>query len=111
MSTTTTATQAVLATAELLELILLNLPIKDILFAQKVCKQWKQLIDSSPLLQQALFLKPAPASSAAIDSKTLNLKFITAQGQKINRSPSTPASPPPAVVHTASATSYRTSSA
>ncbi|KAK4894086.1 hypothetical protein LTR27_007671 [Elasticomyces elasticus] len=49
----------VLSIPELLEEILLDLNTKEILFAQKVCKTWKQIIDTTPSLQRALFLMPA----------------------------------------------------
>lgn len=47
------------ATIELLELILLRLPMSDILAAQSVSKHFKQVIQSSLPLQRAIFLKPA----------------------------------------------------
>ncbi|KAK3656839.1 hypothetical protein LTR56_002820 [Elasticomyces elasticus] len=43
---------------ELLENMLLQLPTKDLLFAQKVCKAWKLAIQSSPGIQRALFFQP-----------------------------------------------------
>ncbi|KAK3623230.1 hypothetical protein LTR56_021710 [Elasticomyces elasticus] len=49
----------VLSIPELLEEILLDLSTKEILFAQKVCKTWKQIIDTTPSLQRALFFVPA----------------------------------------------------
>ncbi|KAK5694040.1 hypothetical protein LTR97_009659 [Elasticomyces elasticus] len=48
-----------LSIPELLEEILLDLSTKEILFAQKVCKTWKQIVDTTPSLQRALFLMPA----------------------------------------------------
>jgi hypothetical protein len=44
---------------ELLEAILLLLPLEDILFAQAVCKHWCEVITNSNPLQEALFFKPA----------------------------------------------------
>ncbi|KAK5119514.1 hypothetical protein LTR85_007614 [Meristemomyces frigidus] len=49
----------VLGTAELLEMILLRLPMKDLLFAHAVCRQWKSTIDDTARLQQALFFRSA----------------------------------------------------
>jgi hypothetical protein len=49
--------QEVFDTAELLEAVLFQLPIRDLLFAQKVCREWKQAIDASPKLQEALFFR------------------------------------------------------
>lgn len=49
----------VLQTPELLENILLQLPIKDLLLrVPLVCKEWQASIAASPRLQQALFFKP-----------------------------------------------------
>lgn len=48
----------VLSTVELLENILLQLPMKDILLAQKVSRHFQTLITASPALQQALFFRP-----------------------------------------------------
>lgn len=52
---------------EILELILLQLPLQDLLVtAQRVCCAWKAVIDSSSPIQQALFFRPLhPASVAA----------------------------------------------
>ncbi|KAK5124041.1 hypothetical protein LTR85_002238 [Meristemomyces frigidus] len=48
-----------LKTPELLEAILLQLPIRDVLLnAPLVCKHWQTTITDSPRLQQALFFKP-----------------------------------------------------
>ncbi|KAK5710217.1 hypothetical protein LTR17_019052 [Elasticomyces elasticus] len=53
-----TPTHEVLATPELLEAILLHLPLKDLLFSQNVCRAWKAVIDTSPSITKALFLVP-----------------------------------------------------
>ncbi|EED19172.1 F-box domain protein [Talaromyces stipitatus ATCC 10500] len=50
----------VLQTPELLEEILLDLPMLDLLHCQCVCRQWKGVIESSPRLQQALCFRPTP---------------------------------------------------
>lgn len=50
----------VLGTTELLETILLGLPMQDLLLDQRVCRSWRALITSSIRLQQALFLEPVP---------------------------------------------------
>lgn len=40
-------------------MVLLNLPIKDLLVnAQRVCKKWNSVINTSPELQRALFFSP-----------------------------------------------------
>ncbi|KAK3656830.1 hypothetical protein LTR56_002811 [Elasticomyces elasticus] len=53
-----TPTHEVLATPELLEVILLHLPLRDLLFSQKVCTHWKAIVDTSPNIKKALFLVP-----------------------------------------------------
>lgn len=53
-----TAADRALNVAELLERILLSLPMKDILLDQRVCKFWQDLTKNSPKLQQALFYRP-----------------------------------------------------
>ncbi|GIZ36886.1 hypothetical protein CKM354_000035200 [Cercospora kikuchii] len=53
-----TAAERALNVAELLERILLSLPMKDILLYQRVSKFWKELVKNSPRLQQALFYRP-----------------------------------------------------
>lgn len=47
-------------TVELLETILLQLPAKDLLLAQRVNKQFKGTIDNSNHIQRALFYKVDP---------------------------------------------------
>ncbi|KAF2815173.1 uncharacterized protein BDZ99DRAFT_515919 [Mytilinidion resinicola] len=61
------AAKRVLGVTELLEFILLKLPIQNIFQAQRVCKQWKEAIDNSSPLQQAMWLTPRhPSSPPAI---------------------------------------------
>ncbi|GIC91570.1 F-box domain protein [Aspergillus udagawae] len=51
----------VLSTPELLEYVLLYLDVQSLLTsAQRVCRSWTRLIQTSPRLQQALFFKPIP---------------------------------------------------
>ncbi|KAM3414257.1 hypothetical protein BST61_g10912 [Cercospora zeina] len=56
-----------LNTTELLENILSQLPIKDLLFAQRVCKTWKNCIDHSTTLQRGLFFAPTDLEPTDID--------------------------------------------
>ena len=49
---------AALQTYELVEQILLHLPMLDLLHCQRVCTHWKGVIDSPPVLQQALYFRP-----------------------------------------------------
>ncbi|KAI7213718.1 hypothetical protein KC333_g6427 [Hortaea werneckii] len=56
--TLSAARNAVLHTTELLENILYFLPMKDLLFAQRVCMKWRELIQRSIPLQEALFFRP-----------------------------------------------------
>ncbi|KAG9242019.1 hypothetical protein BJ878DRAFT_426815 [Calycina marina] len=57
-SSTSTALQEVLAILELVETILLHLPIAHIIKAQIVCSNFHRIITKSLTLQQKLFLKP-----------------------------------------------------
>lgn len=54
------ASTAVFDTVELLENILLNLPMKDLLLDARVCRKWKEVINGSISLQRALFMKAEP---------------------------------------------------
>ena len=63
MTTTQSSTTATLRTLhlpELLEQILLHLPQRDLLLAQRTCRAFHQTINSSPKCQRALFLSPDP---------------------------------------------------
>lgn len=53
-----TAGRQLASTPELLEMILLQLPVVDILLAQRVNKTWQATIANSPKLQRALFFRP-----------------------------------------------------
>ncbi|KAK5680168.1 hypothetical protein LTS10_007095 [Elasticomyces elasticus] len=55
LTTKHSAFNAVLLTTELLEHILSQLPMKDLLLAQRVSSEWRDVICQSPLLQQQLF--------------------------------------------------------
>lgn len=58
--------EKVFATPELLEQILLQVPLQDLLTsAQRVNRQWYALTSSSPSLQSALFFRPSAAAAAA----------------------------------------------
>ncbi|KAF2167115.1 hypothetical protein M409DRAFT_54318 [Zasmidium cellare ATCC 36951] len=57
--TPTPAAHAVFQTAELLEKILLSLPLTDLLLAQKICKFFKASIEGSSKAQTALFYRAA----------------------------------------------------
>jgi hypothetical protein len=55
------ATDAVLSSPELLEHILVTLPMRFLLtIAPCVCRHWRDVIFASPALQQRLFFKPVP---------------------------------------------------
>lgn len=56
---TTSAAERVFGVAELLEIVLASLPLKDILLVQRVSKDFRNSVKSSKRLQEALFLKPA----------------------------------------------------
>lgn len=58
-----TAGGRVCGTPELLEMILLQLPMKDVLLAQCVTRQFKRVTTGSGALQQKLFFKAIPGLS------------------------------------------------
>ena len=62
------AVAKVFKTIELLEAILLELPMKDVLRSQQVRKHWKEVIVGSNAIQKALFMRPGGAAEAAVDS-------------------------------------------
>jgi hypothetical protein len=49
--------QQVFATAELLENVLIHLPIQNILTSQRVCRQFKDVVQTSPAIRYKLFLR------------------------------------------------------
>ncbi|KAK3636507.1 hypothetical protein LTR56_014133 [Elasticomyces elasticus] len=78
-----TAQEQALGLAELLETILLQLPPRNLLFAQKVCKDWKQAMEASPSIQKALFFIPGtkhdvhPACNTALEHILARETFAT----------------------------------
>ena len=52
------SSERVFNTVELIEAVLLELPLKDVLLAQRVCKTWQAAIAASSPLQRALCLRP-----------------------------------------------------
>lgn len=68
--------EAVFGTTELLELILLNLAIKDLILAKRICKSWRNTIQASDSIQKALGYKPiAPAAHTPNRSLLYRLSF------------------------------------
>jgi len=51
--------QAVFMTAELLEDILMHLPLKELSVAQGACRRFREVVTTSAKLQQKLFLRPS----------------------------------------------------
>ncbi|KAK5714269.1 hypothetical protein LTR17_017275 [Elasticomyces elasticus] len=79
-----TAAATVLQTPELLEAVLLSLPARDLLFAQKVCKAWKKATESSPSIQRALFFRPgtkADVEGADLEHVILNPFLMQTYGE------------------------------
>ncbi|KAK4963628.1 hypothetical protein LTR10_001257 [Elasticomyces elasticus] len=68
------ATQ-VLGLPELVEIILLGLPTRDLLFAQKVCKTFKGVIDRSKSIQKALFFLPGTADDVNFEPENIHYKM------------------------------------
>ena len=58
------ACQRVFNTFELVESILMLLPLRDLLRVQAVCKHWNGVIGSSSSIQEVLFLRPAKPETA-----------------------------------------------
>ncbi|VUC36224.1 unnamed protein product [Clonostachys rosea] len=55
---------AVLGMPELLEYILLQMDMRNLLAAQRVCRAWHDIVATVPSLKQKLFFQPAPHSNA-----------------------------------------------
>ena len=55
------AHREVLDTYELFELILLQLPIKDLFVLQRTCSKWQKIITESHALQKRMYLRPQAA--------------------------------------------------
>ena len=105
------ARDQVLAITELLEAVLLQLPMQYIFRAQQVCKYWRLLITTSDSIQKALFMRPSVhAADAAIDA--VRCTYTQSDGTKIqvainpslcrestrclsSKSKTSPLSPPP----------------
>lgn len=69
------AAEAVGATGELLELVLLSMDMQTLLgTASRVCRQWRHVINTLPAIQDRLFFDPGPVESTydGIPHKTLN---------------------------------------
>lgn len=56
--TKSSITSKVFSVPELFTHILLELPMRDLLLAQRVCREWKDAITNSAVLQRALFFLP-----------------------------------------------------
>ncbi|KAL2812687.1 hypothetical protein BDW59DRAFT_155189 [Aspergillus cavernicola] len=59
--------------AELLELILFNLPLKDLLRVQRVSRRWNETIIHSPILQQNLFFQPTRSCPQPQENLTVDM--------------------------------------
>ena len=68
------ALDQVLNTTELLEMMLLNLPVNDLLFCQRAGKMFRDTIDRSISLQRVLFLAPTEAFPA--NKKPIRNSFL-----------------------------------
>lgn len=64
---------------ELVEIILLQLPLRDVLFAQRVDRTWHAIIANSPQLQRALFFKPAVNTTVAFHGPDPAIGSCTSQ--------------------------------
>lgn len=77
-------TQSVFDVIEVLEIILLQLPMKDILHFKGVNRTWKTLIMTSTQLRKALFLISGLAKDAATNAKKATITLKTKAGKLEN---------------------------
>lgn len=66
------ACDEVISTRELLEAILLQLPARDILLAQRISKAFREAVERSPSIKRKLFFKPVPLSTNNENEPSLN---------------------------------------
>lgn len=74
------AANEALAVVELLQMIILELPICDVLGNRRVSRCWLSTIERSTSIQQALFLKPIDgqeSDSSGIHSARANITTVT----------------------------------
>ncbi|KAI6800205.1 hypothetical protein KC332_g15684 [Hortaea werneckii] len=72
----------VLAINELLEVVLLQLPMENFFLAQQVCKRWRLLITTSDSIQKALSMRPCTkAADAAVDA--IRCTYTQSDGTKV----------------------------
>lgn len=85
--------QAVLQTNELLEGILSLLPPKQLFVDQRVCKQWRDVIASSPELQKKMFLRvdetPRQKWGLKVDYSPVDLS-MSSELRRFDNSPPSP---------------------
>ncbi|KAK5680391.1 hypothetical protein LTS10_007318 [Elasticomyces elasticus] len=84
--TQTTTPSAVFDVAELLEMIVLYLPMKDMQLSRAVCKTWKNGVDSSSKIKKALFMHPGTPAGLAHDIPTWRLpgRYLTSDAAGVN---------------------------
>ncbi|KAK5718264.1 hypothetical protein LTR17_015714 [Elasticomyces elasticus] len=70
-SLSNTTAHAALNVVELLESIILYLPMREMQRARKVCKRWRETIDGSPPIKKALFLEPGTVKDLAHNTVSL----------------------------------------
>ncbi|KAK5702959.1 hypothetical protein LTR97_003905 [Elasticomyces elasticus] len=64
----------VLDLPELLEMIILNLPMRDMQRFRRVSKQWQATVDNSLPIKRALFQEPGTTADLAYDDYSINSK-------------------------------------
>ncbi|KAF7197342.1 hypothetical protein HII31_01152 [Pseudocercospora fuligena] len=77
----------VLATAELLEAILINLPIRDLLLAQRVCRLWRDSVSVSKPLKRQIFLELCDTERHTLYHRPMNRALVNmspAVAERIN---------------------------
>lgn len=70
------AVELVMSIVELLEIILVQLPMSDLLFVQGVCKYWQTVIRKSIKIQRRFFFIPAPNASPELNPLPLKRLLI-----------------------------------
>ncbi|KAK5691307.1 hypothetical protein LTR17_025693 [Elasticomyces elasticus] len=66
------AAQQVLGLPELVEIVLLGLPTRDLLLTERVCKTFKGVMDRSKNIQKALFFLPGTADDVNFNPQDIH---------------------------------------
>ncbi|RMY68484.1 hypothetical protein D0864_11336 [Hortaea werneckii] len=75
------AAEQFFSTPELLELMLLELPMQDLLLAERVCLRFKATIDGSIKIRRALFFEPEPVAKDGMEVASRVNPLLTEESQ------------------------------